>query len=225
MRAAWALLLLSLAPLTLPAAPPDGGERDLGQGLAYLRVHALPADLPATPAKPGALVLDLRYARGDAAAAAALGAWLQFRTTRHAPIFLLVNAATAPALLDYLETHPAFPGLVTLGTASSRFVPDLTLTITAGAERAAYDALAAGQPLASLLADLPDKPRHDEAAVAQEHAAPPADEDAADGDPADSSEPAPAVSAPAPTVPPRAIDRTLQRAVHLHRALLALGRL
>jgi hypothetical protein len=214
-------LLLGVTPLVPLAAPPGGIERDLGQGLAYRRLHALPADLPAASAKPGALVLDLRYARGDAAAAAALGAWLQFHAAVRTPVFLLVNAATAPALLDFLEASGPVPGLVTLGPASSRFVPDLPLKIAALTERAAYEALEEGQPVASLLTDHPEKPRHDEAAIAREHAVLPAGDDETDADLSDSS----AAAAVPPPVPPPLIDGTLQRAVHLHRALLALKKI
>ena len=220
MRAGLAFLLLALAPLPAPAANPGRLERDLGQGLAYVRLRQLPADLPQTPTRPGAVVLDLRYTPGDSAAATALGAWLQFRCTAHTPVFILVNAATAPALLDYLEATDPLPGLVTLGLASSHFVPDLPLKIAPVTELSAYAALDHGTPVASLLTDLPDKPRHDEAAIALEHTVAPetADDSAGLTD-------APA-TAPAMTVtPPPLIDETLQRAVHLHRALLALKKI
>ncbi len=212
---AFALPLLSLATEALPL------ERDLGQGLAYVRIHSLPADLPPAPAKPGALVLDLRYARGSADAVAILGAWLKFRASAHTPVFVLVNAGTAPAVLEFLEDTEPMPGLLTLGTASSKFVPDVTLRISAATERSAYDALEHGTPLETLLTDNPTKPRHDEAAIAQDHAASSADSEDDEAGPDDSRTPA----AVLPVAPPPLIDSALQRAVHLHRALLALKKI
>jgi hypothetical protein len=215
-------ILLGLAlPLLVLAAEPARIERDLGQGLAYVRVHSLPADLPPTPAKPGPLVLDLRYARGNPDAATTLGAWLKFRTSARTPVFILVNGGTAPAVLEILETTEPMPGLLTLGAASSKYVPDVTLRISAAIERSAYDALEHGMPVETLLADNPTKPRHDEAAIAQDHAASATGSD--DDEPAldDSSSPAPA----APPAPPPLIDAALQRAVQMHRALLALKRI
>jgi hypothetical protein len=215
-------LLLGLAlPLLVLAAEPVRFERDLGRGLAYVRVHSLPADLPPTPAKPGPLVLDLRYARGNPDAATTLGAWLKFRASARTPVFILVNGGTAPAVLEFLENTEPLPGLLTLGAASSKFVPDVTLRIAPATERSAYDALEHGLPVETLLTDNPTKPRHDEAAIAQDHAA--TGSGAEDDDSAldDSSSPAPAL----PPAPPPLIDAALQRAVQLHRALLALKKI
>jgi len=220
MRFLLAILLLAAAPL-FAAKPTSRLERDLGQGLAYVRVRALPADLPLAPAKPGAIVLDLRYAATDPAGVSALDGWIHFRAKARTPVLVLVNSATAAALLDYLEANPAPPGLVTLGPASSRFVPDLALKIAAPTERAAYDALDQGASVESLLADNPGKPRHDEAEVAQQHALAPAASDDDDADLSDGD--APEAATPAPPAP--LIDATLQRAVHLHRALLALRKI
>lgn len=215
------LLCLGLALLPgLALAAPDRLERDLGQGLAYCRVHVLPADLPAAPAKPGALVLDLRYASGDDRAAAALVAWLKFRSSAAAPVFVLLNADTAPAVLGWFTSHEPPVGLVTLGAASPRLDTDLVLKISPAAERAAYDALEHGTPVANLLTDNSVKPRHDEASIAQERTGSPEDT-TGDSDPAETAEPKPST----PAVPPPVIDYVLLRAVHLHRALLALKHL
>ena len=220
MRSVLAFLLLTLAPLLAATANPGRLERDLGQGLAYVRLRQLPADLPQAPTRPGSVVLDLRYTQGDQAAATALGAWLQFRCTARTPVLVLVNAATAPALLDYLEATDPLPGLVTLGPASSRFVPDLPLKIPPATELAAYAALDHGTPVTTLLTDQPEKARHDEAAIAEEHLVAPGTPDESTGL---SDSPLTATVAPAP--PPPLIDETLQRAVHLHRALLALRKI
>jgi len=195
---------LSASPLTL----------DLGQGLAYHRAHALPADLPsASPAKPRPLVLDLRYAAGDADAGTALAAWLKFHAAPRSPIFLLANAATSPALRAAFAARDESAGLVVLGVASAEFTPDVDVPVDPAEERRAYDALETGTALAALIAPPLEKPRYDEAKLVAGRLparAPPPD-----------LEPA----APAPSAPPPLIDAVLQRAVHLHRALLALKRL
>ena len=208
------LVLLSLAVATALRAEPDRVERDLGQGLAYCRVHVLPSDLPAV-APRGALVLDLRYVRAADDAGSALATWFNSRKTS-APIFVLLNAETSPAVLSYFAGRPASPGLITLGGSSDHFEPDIALKISAGTERAAYDALEQGTPLATLLTDNSTKPRHDEASIAQDRIA--AADDASD---TDVVEPTPPVRPP----PAAMIDPALLRAVHLHRALLALRKM
>jgi hypothetical protein len=221
MKSPLALLLLAAMPGLVAAAPEERLQRDLGHGLAYCRVHALPADLPAAAAKPGPLVLDLRYARGADGATTALGAWLKVRCAATTPVFVLVNADTAPAVLAYLAAIEPPAGLITVGAASPRFAPDIALKISAASERAAYDALETGTPVEALLSDHSAKPRHDEASIAQDRTgSPEAPADTGAGPP-DSPDPAAGVPAP----PPPLTDQALQRAVHLHRALLALRKL
>jgi len=187
---------------------------DLGQGLAYHRAHALPADLPSSsPAKPRPLVLDLRYAAGDADAGTALAAWLKFHAAPRSPIFLLANAATSPALRAAFAARDDAAGLVVLGVGSAEFTPDIALPVDPAEERRAYDALETGTALAALIAPPLEKPRYDEAKLVAERL--PA------RDPPPKLDPA----APAPSAPPPLTDQVLQRAVHLHRALLALERL
>ena len=214
------LLFLSLVAVTAFAAPL---ERDLGQGLAYCRVHRLPADLPAASGKPGPLVLDLRFALSDNDGAAALGAWLRFRSSTAAPVLVLLNAATAPAVLDYFAAIDPPAGLVTLGAASPRLAPDISVKVSADAEHTAYDALEHGTPLDTLLTDASTKPRHDEAAIALEHTNPPDGSSSAGSDEPDAADRA--AAAPTPAVPPPVIDTVLQRAVFVHRSLRALRKL
>jgi hypothetical protein len=211
---------LFLAALSAGAAPL---ERDLGQGLAYCRVHRLPADLPVAPGKPSPLVLDLRFALSDESATTALGAWLRFRSSTAAPVLVLLNADTAPAVLDFFAALEPPAGLVTLGAASPRLAPDIAVNISAAAEHTAYDALEHGTPLDTLLTDPSPKPRHDEAAIALERTNPPDGSAPADSDGPDSADGAAAAAAPA--VPPPVIDSVLQRAVYLHRSLRALKKL
>jgi hypothetical protein len=214
------LSLLLILATGLAAAPADRLERDLGHGLAYFRLHTLPADLPLATARRGAAILDLRYTRIEPGATAALGAWLKSHSSTATPVFVLLNAETDPAVLGYFTSHDPVAGLVTLGPARSGFVPDITLKISPAAERAAYDALEHGTLVETLLTDPANKPRHDEASIAQERAAAADDAAGPDTDLADSGESATPAPVPAPV-----IDYTLLRAVHLHRALLALRKL
>ena len=220
-------LVLAGAATLAPAAPLT---RDLGQGLAYHRVATLPADLPVVAAGPKQpCVLDLRYARGDASAGTALDAWLKFNATARAPVFLLLNADTAPAVLAPLAARLPAAGLIVIGTASAALKPDLALKLAPAEERRAYDALAAGATVASLVIDSPDKRRNDEARLAQDHRGLPypatlartADDSLDDLAP----ELPAAEKSPKPATPPPLIDLALQRAVHLHRSLQALKKL
>jgi hypothetical protein len=198
----------------LAAAPSD-----LGQGLLYCRVHALPADLPAADTGKSALVLDLRYATTDDTGAAAFSAWLGFRPAAQ-PVFILVNAGTGRALLHALAARPLPSGVVALGPRLPAFTPDVPLKILPDTEHRAYDALDHGATIDSLIVEKIDKPRYDEASMDKEHASDsaPAPDDADTADKPDSAK-----AKPAP--PPQLIDLALQRAVQLHRALLALHKI
>jgi hypothetical protein len=204
--------------------------RDLGQGLVYHRVATLPADLPVLAgARQQPCVLDLRYARGDAAAGTALDAWLKFNAASRAPVFLLLNTDTAPAVLAPLAARLPAPGLIVIGPASSALKPDLALKLAPAAERRAYAALAAGATVESLVNDSTEKVRHDEARLAQDHRGQ-ADPAALARTPDDSlddllAEPPAAEKSAPPATPPPLIDLALQRAVHLHRSLQALKKL
>jgi hypothetical protein len=214
MKTACLLALAASLALASAAAPL---ERDLGQGLAYVRVHTLPADLAALPAAGHPLVLDLRYVQGGPAEAAGLYAWLRQHAGPHFPVFLLANDATSAALLAPLNSPEAVNGLVILGAAAHGFDPDIALEVAPEAERQAYDALEKGAAIDSLVIAKDDKPRNDEATLAKARQA---DADAADEDNAPKPE-----EKPKPASPPQIIDPVLQRAVQLDRSLLALKRL
>ncbi|MFI5355843.1 MAG: hypothetical protein ACHQ4G_00765 [Opitutales bacterium] len=194
-----------------PAAPL---ERDLGDGLTYLRVENFPADLPAQP-PGGAVVLDLRYAHATGDAAATLADWLNRHAATQTPVLILANAATAPDLRRPLAKHPA-PLAVTLGLAGKDFHPDIAIHTTVAEERKAYAALPQAADVAKLLSVSPAKVRHDEAAMVKaiNEGTPVPDDD-------DDAEPAPD-DAKTPAVLPPLIDSTLQRAVQLHQAWIAL---
>lgn len=198
------------APATNAA---QGSERDLGLGLAYHRIHQLPADLPAAEgAKAPPCVVDLRYVRTNAAGARAFFAWLASRASPHTPVFVLANADTDADLLAARRGHPVAAGVMWLGIAAKNFQPDVAVQASAENERSAYDAFEKGATMASLLTDNPGKIRYDETSLGKDRRPEPAPPAAGD-----------AAAKEAPALPPT--DAVLQRAVHVHRGLLALRKL
>ena len=228
----WLLVLgLPSSILNLPAATPAVAPLDLGRNLAYVRLHRLPDDMTAlTAAWPApALIIDLRHVAADPMPA--LPANLPPRS-RRAPLFVLVGPDTASSLLAPFREHA--PALITIGLAAPGLEPDIALSVNPEADRHAYDALEAGASVESLISEKIAKPRFDEAALAHERNA---DNTADEGPPPATAVPGeapPAANSPSatPTVPPVSgapenapKDAVLQRAVQLHRALLALGKL
>jgi hypothetical protein len=163
----------------------------------------------------------LRFVHADPAAVAAFDGWLKARARPRAPVLVLVNPETEPALLVPL-TAPATPaGVVSIGPAIGNDMPDIALQVDSAADRAAYDALDHGTPIGELINPKIDKVRHDEAAMARERAAG-GDPEAANAAPTTAAgEKAPAAKA-APSPP---IDVVLQRAVQLNHALSALKKI
>jgi hypothetical protein len=202
------LVLMALLLLARATAAPI--EHDLGLGLEYWRAHSIPDELP--PAAPAAhsWVLDLRYATGGPRAAADLLGWLKAHSGPHTPVFLLANMKTSESLLAPLDSADAVIGLIIIGAGAPDFDPDIPVKETPAADRHAYDALEKGEPIEALLYRNRDKPRDDEARLEREHIS---DSDDDNGP-------------PAPPVKPQPMnDPVLQKALHLHRALLALNRL
>lgn len=199
-------LALLFAASALGAAEPKA--EDLGQGLGYLRVAEVPAQLPLSQDKSPfkALVLDLRGSKGDAEAAGAFAAWLGFRGPSDRPLLVLANRATSPALLQPLLDR-SWPGLITLAPEASSCAADLRVAASAEEDSRACEQLAAGAAPASLLLQAPAKVRDDEEALMK----------GAAEEPEEHRPDAVLKSRAAPT------DRVLTRAVELHRALLALG--
>ncbi len=217
-------VVLRAAPAVPPVTPPKSAGQTLEPHLIYLRVHALPEDLPATPlSATGSLVLDLRFVSAGPDAASAFATWLNARSRPQSPVLVLINRETSPALLTLLTTPPLPAGMVSLGAAAPGVRPDIALILAADADRTAYEALEHGTPLAELINPKLDKVRHDEAAMARERAAginSETDEELPLPSPDDEKAKSPATVAPAPPV-----DRVLQRAVQLHHALQALGKI
>ena len=200
------LFSLVLIPLFAVAAPV---ERDLGVGLVYFRIHALPVDLPARPAgRVPACVVDVRYLAANADAAKAFSVWLKQRATPRSPVFVVANADTSADVLAVLRTHGRGAGIVVVGIERGSFRPDVSVKGSHDEERRAYDAFEQGAVIGTLLADNPNKVRNDEASLSKDRLA----EASAAADEAGKKTPPP-------------VDVTLQRAVHLHRALVALKKI
>lgn len=218
---AWFSAAVTAVAAAADATPPKALARDLGQGLVYHRIHQLPADLPtAETTRRQPCVLDLRYVIGDSDAAAALAAWLRFHATTRAPVLILANATTSTALIAPLAGPRPGASIVVIGGAAPGFTPDIVLKISAEAERAAYDALEHGVAIESLLAEKSDKPRNDEAKLARDRQA-----DFSATDETLESLPAEGHGMAKPKAAPAPIDAALQRAVQLHRTLVALKKL
>ena len=233
-------LLLALSSLlsapcskaTEPAVSAVERLTDLGQGLSYLRIRSL-ADSEGALHKivPGttALVLDLRQATASDESAAALQSVLAGRPA-NAPLFILVSPMTPPAVARAIDSS------LTLGAPGSSPTPRVVVQTDAATDRRAYDALDAGTSLTALISGKIEKERFDEAALVEEfkngnHDAEPPALSRVEGPPGpDPTAPMPATTGKEKTPPPavspaeRLTDRVLQRAVHLHRALLALRR-
>jgi hypothetical protein len=210
-----ALLLVLSAALVATGARAAPLERDLGSGLVYFRAHVLPEDLPGPGSVgPHPCVLDLRYVRGGNAEGAALLGWLKRQAGVRTPVFLLANADTSGPLLAPLNSPDSVIGLVIIGPASPGFSPDIGLSVSPKDERRAYDAMEKGATIESLLNERVIKSRNDEATLARSRLSD-----------SDSGEPEAAPAAAPAARPPPLIDAVLQRAVQLHRSLLALKRI
>lgn len=210
------LAALCLLASVLGAAEPT----DLGQGLSYLRIHSIAgseADLRKAAPATGALVLDLRYATVNDAAPAILQASLANRPAS-ALLLILVSPATPASLAPAIAASSA----LTLGAPESVPTPKVVVHTDSAADRKAFDALDTGTELTKLITGRIEKERFDEASLVKEFK---------DGN--HDPEPPPAVDPTAPKKEgdtnkdkdaPAAVptDRVLQRAIQLHRALLAL---
>lgn len=183
---------------------------DLGHGLGYLRAKTLDDGLAALSAgRP--LVLDLRRATTTTEAAARLNLLLMARRPTDASLFILIGPDTPAKLGAVLKAKSARTFL--LGVEASAIKPDVIVAQSTDDDRRAYDALDRGTPLAELISGKVEKERFDEATLVAEFK-----NGSHDAHP---SEPPAASVAPAPA---KLTDRVLQRAVHLHRALLVLRR-
>lgn len=208
------------APAPAPAEKAPANEKvatadplDLGRGLRYLRLGTGAADesvFAAALAAP-ALVLDLRLAGDDPAHLARLRESVTGRDATR-PLFVLLGPAT-PATVR--AAVPAAPGVLTLAARDAGFPSSVAITVDPARDRAAAEALAAGRPPLELIEEKVAKTRYDEQHLAQNHA---------NGRRAGVPPAAPAAAEAKPAELPLQ-DTLLQRAVFIHRALLALGRI
>lgn len=220
-----ALLFLFSLQFSLPGFS-AAGPLDLGQNLAYLRLRGRLDDVPALTAawSSPALILDLRHPAADAAKY--IPADLPDRP-RAKPLFVLVGPATPADALAALRASA--PGIITLGLSAPGLTPDIPIAVKPGDDLRAFEAFDSGTSLESLLSETLAKTRFDEAALlhgrAQEAGAAAAAAAAAPAATAAVPAPTPGPAAQAAGAPPEPKDAVLQRAVQLHRALLALGKL
>jgi hypothetical protein len=181
----------------------------------------------ATVWKAPALIIDLRHPAG--ATAHAIPADLPSRP-RTAPLFILVGPGTPVDLLAALRDHA--PALITIGLAAPGLTPDIALSVNPEADGRAYAALEAGAPVKSLISENFTKHRFDEAALARDRDGGETEDEGPKSKVEGQEEvPPTAAAAPAPVdaksaAPEKPLkDTVLERAVQLHRALLALGKL
>ena len=191
---------------------------DLGHGLRYLRLSSCTdqAAISAAQAAP-ALVIDLRLAQADQGIADRLSPLLAHAGASR-PIFILVGADTAPNLR--VAIPDSTPGILQLSARDSGIATGLTIAVDTAADRAAAEALAAGRMPRELFEEQLEKTRYDEEQLAKDHATGQRERQLSEprDDKGSSSKPA------EPTA--QALhDLLLQRAVFIHRGLLALGRI
>lgn len=207
-------VLLSAFSLSVHAADPV----DFGPDLGYLRVHSLAIQREAIAEalrQPRVLVLDLRYPADERDAGETLRQLLASPPAR-LPLLVLVSPATPVPVVGAIASSPV--RLLTLGVKDARPGPHVVVEQSAADDRRAYAALATGTALTDLISGKIEKERYDEASLVHEFK---------NGNP-DARPPTPgkveSPAAPEAAPPERLTDRVLQRAVHLHRALLALKR-
>lgn len=202
-RFAVCLLFSALCPPISATEPID-----LGQGLGYVRVESIDAAIkPLSSATT--LVLDLRHTTATPEALPAFSTALAARAAG-SRLYVLVSPATAPALAAVLKGP-----LITLGIKDSLPAPQVVVAQSAEHDQRAYEAHANGTGLAPLLSGKVEKERFDEASLVHEFN---------QGHPDPQPAPTGRTEGNAANAPERLTDRVLQRAMHLHRALLALKR-
>jgi len=227
------VILVSFFVLCVPPITRAALEKELGQALAYLRVTDAHADATLaidTIQRRPALVLDLRSLPVANGLAEAVQAALAKPPAPHAVRIVLINSTTAPELVAAITD--ALPSVITIGPRSPAIAPDIAVAVSDEDDRKAFAALANGTPLEKLISDAHDKLRYDEARLVQDHAnginppdsALPADaeDDSVITEPADEKK---SPDSTKKTAPVAVTDLVLERAVQLHRSLLALKKL
>ncbi len=225
----FATLLLFLAPVSGVHA---ALEKDLGQALTYLRVTDATTDakttIDALHDRP-ALVLDLRSLPTADQLASTIQTALAHPPEPRAVRIILINATTAPTLIAAITD--TLPNVITIGPQTPALTPDIAIATSDENDRHAFAALATGTPLEKLINATREKRRYDEAKLVHDHnngIAPSDPELPADAEDDTITEPVKEKTEAEKgkkTEPVQIIDLVLERAVQLHRALLALKRL
>jgi hypothetical protein len=194
--------------------------RALPGGPSYLRIRDLAQlDLAATPAE---IIIDLRGLRETTPdGAARLGTLLASGSARTLCLVLIDPTTSA----DLLAAVKASKGRhLTLGANLPAGAVDVAVATSAERDQQAVAALDSGRPPEALLETRQEKVRYDESSMVRDHAkglpipdAPPELETEPGKDDAKSG--------PAVAVEPPLVDRVLERALHLHRALRAIRRI
>lgn len=186
-----------LAAISLQAAP----AIDLADGVRYQRIRNLDRehrDIQAALAQPGALIIDLRGAKGDLHVV-----WLE-QNLRQSPAdqarFILVNASTSRTLREAIPFP--LPGVVTLAPAAARTDAEVQVEADLAVDEAAVEDLDAGGDPRIHFSVTPAKIREDEASLARAHAG--------------EASPSPT---PVPPAEKRLADPVLERALQLHQAV------
>lgn len=232
MRTCTARLFLIVLILPFASGLHAAIATELGNSLLYYRITDAEADRSAaldTIAHRPALVLDLRSLSVSDGFADALQTTLARTPPPHAVRLILINATTSPTLINALSQE--LPSVITLGPSSPAFAPDIAIAISTEDDLRAFNALANGTPLNKLINDNREKRRYDEAKLVQDHAngitAPEsvlpaeAEDDTVKTEPAIDNKESPSEKKTEPAV----IDLVLERAIQLHRSLLALKKL
>ncbi len=200
--------------LALAAASGATELTDLGRGLSYLRVSSVSESAKAIVAsvpQNRPFVLDLRYVTATDEDSRLISGALAKRTGT-LPLFILISPETPPAVAQALSRLPV--GTITLGVEGSAPVPTVVVAQATGTDRRAYDAARDGLALETLISGKINKERFDEASLVR---------DFQNGHAYPSPPSAPDWATKPDTQKPQVLtDRVLQRAVHLHRTLVAL---
>ncbi|HVU16281.1 MAG TPA: hypothetical protein VHD32_05130 [Candidatus Didemnitutus sp.] len=206
---ALAVILVSASGRLVGASAPV----EIDPGLRYVRVHSLETDgavVEKACATGTPLILDVRFASAKEGDGALFARDLSARAGDE-PLFVLVSPSTPAAMASALSGSPR--RLITLGVADSTPPARVVIVQTAEADRRAYDAAESGKDLAKLISGKVDKDRYDEASLVS-------DFNNGNSNPELPPSPDPRQAKENKTAP--LVDRVLQRAVHLYRALTAV---
>lgn len=184
---------------------------DLGAGLEYIHI----SDASIIAKHEGSQVVDLRFTDALEESAEGLAGRLRAAAGSGAMLLVLVNSATDPLLRNELAlVQGKVRSILFIGPATPELAPEILTETDVEQDRRACDALASGVPADKLINEVVEKPRYDEAHLVRSRTSGNPD-GRTDGD-------EPSATLPTPDETPK--DPSLQRAVFLHRALIALGR-